>query len=93
MKKGRIQMSTTYGEVPTMRGESTTLKKDIIWKIDNIEYKVINVPYSELDAEEDEYLNLDVSLKLTMIRDLMVSGEIPCEVDFGDVVDLEFKFS
>lgn len=79
-------MSTTYEEVVTLNGETTNVKtKDVIWKIHNEEYAVRNVPYIMLD---EEVLSPNVSLKLTLIRDLMFDNEIPHDVNFNDVVDI-----
>lgn len=66
------------------------MKREMIWHIDGTEYKVLNVPMCELHAEEEEYVDLDIALKLGMIRDLMVANDIPPLVDFDEVVDLVF---
>jgi hypothetical protein len=65
------------------------LKKDVHWTISNVNYVVRNVPYTELDAEGDEFYSLGVSIKLTMIRDLMYMNQIPHDVNFDDVADLD----
>lgn len=75
-------------EVTKVKHE-TTLTKNIVWNIQNKEYKVKNVPYVELDAEEKNYFNMDVSIRLTMLRDLMVMNEIPNVVDYSLVADFE----
>ncbi|PLR99603.1 hypothetical protein [Bacillus sp. T33-2] len=66
------------------------LKKDFVWAISGVQYKVKNVPYYEMDAPEKEYLDLDVTIKLAAIRDLMYANEIPHEVDYEDIDHIEF---
>ena len=83
-------MSTLYEEVPAMKSE-TNKQKDIVWSILDKEYTVRNVPYSILDAEGEEFLSLGVSVKLELIRKLMLMDEIPHNVDFNDVADLKFS--
>lgn len=65
-------------------------KKDVIWDLSNTEYKVLNVPYSVF--QDEEYFDLDVSVKLTMIKDLMVLKEIPPIVDFENVVNFDINY-
>lgn len=66
------------------------LKKDVKWSISEVEYIVRNVPYYETNSEAGESISVGVSLKLAMIRDLMVANEIPTDVDFDLVADLKF---
>lgn len=47
--KGMV-LSMMVKEVTKVKHE-TTLTKNIVWNIQNKEYKVKNVPYVELDAE------------------------------------------
>lgn len=78
-------------EVAIMTGETTELlRKDFSWSILGTNYVVRNVPYSVLPAEGEEFMSLGVSLKVAMIRDLMYENEIPHDVNFDDVADLEF---
>jgi len=62
-------------------------KKEIVWNISDTEYKVRNVPYSVFNDEE--FYDLDVTLKLSMIKDLMVQEEIPTTIDFEKVTNLD----
>ncbi|PLR83591.1 hypothetical protein CVD25_17205 [Bacillus canaveralius] len=73
-----------------VRSEPTMLKKDIIWRIDQTEYVVRNVPYVKLDADGEEFLDMDVSVTMTALRDLMVENEIPHDVDYEDFAHIEF---
>lgn len=66
------------------------IKKEMTWNIGDEEYKILNVPYYEMNSEEKEYLDFDVALKLSLIRDLMVVDEIPRTVDFDEIADLTF---
>jgi hypothetical protein len=67
-----------------------SLKKDLHWSILGKKYVVRNVPYEIYDAESEEFLDLDVVIKLAMIRDLMYENKIPHDIDFEEVADLEF---
>jgi len=62
-------------------------KKEIVWNISDTEYKVRNVTYSVFNDEE--FYDLDVTLKLSMIKDLMVQEEIPTTIDFEKVTNLD----
>lgn len=66
------------------------MKKDIFWTIKDIRYVIRNVPYIEADYDHEELLDLDTAVKLEMIGHLMVENEIPHDVDFDDIADLEF---
>lgn len=66
------------------------LKQDVNWTISDVNYVVRNVPYTELDAEGDEFFDLGVTIKLAMIRDLMYMNQIPHDVNFDDVADMKF---
>jgi hypothetical protein len=66
-----------------------SLKKEFTWNINGKEYKVLNVPFYEMNADEKDYVDAEVALKLALIRDLMVANEIPHTVDFDEVADIE----
>lgn len=65
------------------------MKKDIHWTMENVDYVVRNVPYEILD---EEVINLDVAIKLELIRELMYENEIPHDVDFDKVADLKVEY-
>lgn len=65
------------------------VKKEFTWNINGKEYKVLNVPFYEMNAEEKDYVDTEVAIKLAIIRDLMVANEIPHTVDFDEVADIE----
>jgi hypothetical protein len=71
-----------------MNGEKI-IKKEFTWNINDKEYKVLNVPFYEMNTEEEDYVNAEVAIKLALIRDLMIADEIPHIVDFDDVTDIE----
>jgi hypothetical protein len=71
-------------------GVRILLKMDFEWSILDANYIIRNVPYERLDAEGEIFFDLDVSLKMAMIRDLMVTNEIPHDVDFELVAEFEF---
>ena len=73
-----------------MGSEPTMLKKDINWQTENRLYIVRNVPYLKADNDGEEMLDLDVSITLTALRDLMVENAIPQDVDYMDYADIEF---
>ncbi|WP_433595430.1 hypothetical protein [Lysinibacillus xylanilyticus] len=72
-----------------MKPETTFLTKNVVWNIDGKQYVVENVPYSELKAEENEYFDMDVSIRLTMLRDLIFMEEIPSKIDYSIVANFE----
>lgn len=76
-------------EVAIVKPETTFLTKNVVWNIDGKQYVVENVPYSELKAEENEYFDMDVSIRLTMLRDLMLMEEIPSKIDYSMVANFE----
>lgn len=61
--------------------------KNVTWSISNKEYVVRNVPYQVIETEE--FLALDVSIKLTALRDLMFENKIPQDVNFKDLDGIE----
>lgn len=73
-----------------MGSELTMLKKDINWQTENRVYIVRNVPYLKADNDGEEMLDLDVSITLTALRDLMVENTIPQDIDYMDFADIEF---
>ncbi len=82
-------MGTLYREAPKMV-ENMTTKRELVWNIAGTEYKVLNVPTYDMNSEEKEYFDMDVTMKLSMIRDLMYADEIPHTVDFEEVADFDF---
>ena len=66
------------------------MKKDLKWEIEGVKYSIKNVPYDVFESDETEYLTTGDSIKCTALRDLMVAGEIPLEVDFEDFIEIEF---
>lgn len=84
-------MVTMTREVLKVKREPTMLKKkSIIWHIDQDEYVVRNVPYIEIDAEGEEFLDANVSITITALRDLMYDGAIPRVVDYEQFAHIEF---
>ncbi|HBI05156.1 MAG TPA: hypothetical protein DDY49_14135 [Paenibacillaceae bacterium] len=83
-------MTTTFKRVPTINRKIDNKTKDVTWSISGIEYIVRNVPYSMLSAIDSEFLDLDVSIRLTAIRDLMVENEIPHDINYEDLAHIEF---
>ncbi|TMN21729.1 hypothetical protein [Lentibacillus cibarius] len=73
-----------------MKSEPTVLKKDIYWQIADSAYVVRNVPYLKADYDGEEMLDLNVSIAITTLRDLMVENVIPHDVDYEDFADIEF---
>lgn len=72
-----------------MKPETTFLTKSVVWTIDGKQYIVEKVPYSELNAEENEYFDVDVAIRLTMLRELMFMRDIPSKVDYSIVANFE----
>jgi chromosome condensin MukBEF complex kleisin-like MukF subunit len=73
-----------------MKNEPTMLTKDIHWQIAERKYVVRNVPYLKADHDREELLDMDVSIAITTLRDLMVENEIPHDVSYEDFADIEF---
>lgn len=64
------------------------LRKDMIWAVNGDTYMVQNVPHEIIDDEE--VLDLDTSMKLTALRDLMIIGKIPRTIDFLDFNEISW---
>lgn len=64
------------------------VEKDLSWTISGTVYTIRNVPTYEMNAEGQDYHDLDVVDLLTMVRNLMYADEIPHTVDFNDIADL-----
>jgi hypothetical protein len=64
------------------------MKKDVTWSINGTEYKVLNVPYVVFDDDDDEFIDISVSIKLIIVRDLMVANEIPHTVNYDNIADI-----
>lgn len=68
---------------------NTVSKKDFTWDMDGTKYKILNVPCEMLDMEEESFIDLDVAIKMEMIRELMLAERIPAAVDFELVVNMK----
>ena len=84
-------MGMLYKEVSDMRNETEKQKQDIILEIFHRTLIVRNVPYSIIDTEGEKVISVGTSLKLELLQELMLQGEIASEVDFRDVADLKFS--
>lgn len=84
-------MNILSKEVLDVNNEINNQTKDIVWRILDKELTVRNVPYSKIDAEGEEFFSVGVSLKLDLIKELMLHEEIPYDVDFTDVSDVKFS--
>lgn len=85
-----MQMLTINKGVQLMKNEPTMLRKDVDWRIANCEYVVRNVPYFKSNYDNEELLDMDVSIVITTLRDLMVENAIPHDVNYDDFADVEF---
>jgi hypothetical protein len=55
-----------------------TIHKDVFeWVYNGTTYSVLNVPYESHDEFDEPLLDMSVSITLSNLRDLMVTGEIP----------------
>lgn len=66
------------------------MNKDITWTIDGVKYTIRNVPYEKHDADGEEFIDLDVAIKLEIIRELMNEDKIPQDVDYSLAEGIEF---
>lgn len=70
---------------------TTTQKyKDVVWEIDDNYYVVKNVPHMQFEDDYEEYVDSNVSIILFAIRDLMLEGKLPNEVDFERYKNIQF---
>lgn len=70
---------------------TTTQKyKDVVWKIDDNYFVVKNVPHMQFEGNYEEYVDSNVSIILFAIRDLMLEGQLPNEVDFERYKNIQF---
>lgn len=74
-----------------MDTEPSTFKKDIHWYIDETTYVFQNVPYLNADYDGEELLDLEVSITVTALRDLMLEDAIPHDIDYEDFADIEYE--
>lgn len=81
-------MSTLFREaIVSLEEKFTTF--DVTWNISGNECKVLNVPTYEMDSEDRYYHKADVTMKLAIIKDLMIANKIPSTVNFDDVADIK----
>lgn len=53
-------------------------------------YSFFAVEKEKADYDHEELLDMDVSIAITTLRDLMVENEIPHEVSYEDFADIKF---
>ncbi|WP_150268985.1 hypothetical protein [Paenibacillus tepidiphilus] len=82
-----MEMSSVLGRKKEMTRAFST--KNVTWDIEGNKYEIQNVPFKSLNADGEEFINIDVAIKLEMIKELMVNNRIPNTVDFSLVADLE----
>ncbi|GAB4074296.1 hypothetical protein GCM10028778_17990 [Barrientosiimonas marina] len=83
-------MSTLSMEAPVMSGQTDNLTRDMVWHVSSDKKMTVrNVPYSMMDTDGEEIISLDVSIKLELIRELILQEEVPQDVDFNDIADVE----
>lgn len=83
-------MAGVNQEVQKMENGSTIYKKDLYWEVASQKYVLRNVPFFQADYDEEEIVDLDVSIKVTALRDLMVENELPHDVNYEIYADIEF---
>lgn len=57
--------------------EPNIRKDNFEWVYNGTTYKILNVPYELHDEFDEPLLDMSVSITLSNLRDLMVTGEIP----------------
>lgn len=80
-----------YRVVQALDTEPTTFKKDIHWYIDETTYVIRNVPYLKSDYDGEELLDLEVSITVTALCDLMIVDAIPHDIVYEDFADIEYE--
>ena len=63
------------------------LKRTVEWIIDNKKYQIINVPYEKTSVEGEVFYDADVSIRIMMLKDLMLADRIPSVVDYQVIKD------
>ncbi|WP_339280679.1 hypothetical protein [Lysinibacillus sp. FSL P2-0066] len=54
------------------------IRKDVFeWEHNGTTYRILNVPFEVHEEFEEDLLDMSVSITLSNLRDLMVTGEIP----------------
>jgi len=53
-------------------------------------YIIFNVPFNDEHCDEAVY-DLDVTLKLLMLKELIEAEEILSEIDFHELIDISFR--
>lgn len=66
---------------------ATQLKRTVEWIIDNKKYQIINVPYEKTSVEGEVFYDADVSIRIMMLKDLMLADRIPSVVDYQVIKD------
>lgn len=66
------------------------MRTDVKFSIEGTDYIIRSVPCEKFDYDDELYFNIGDSIKMAMIRDLMVEDKIPHDVDFRKVEDFEF---
>lgn len=66
------------------------MKKDFIWEASGVTYKILNVPYEILDGEE--VVDLEDSIVVELIRELMHKNRVSPIVDFDRVANMNLDF-
>ncbi|WP_226682138.1 hypothetical protein [Sutcliffiella horikoshii] len=84
-------MVTIDKEVLKVKLEPKSLKKDIVWQVNQENYIIHNVPYTLNNSKTEEYLDINVTITVTALRDLMVSEQLPSEINFDDFSDVKFQ--
>ncbi|MGE6833652.1 hypothetical protein ACQKGA_28270 [Priestia megaterium] len=67
-------------------------KKEFVWVMDGIEFKISNVPCERLDKNSEEVVDLEVAIKIEMLRELMIAKRIPQQVNYEVVAKLPLDF-
>lgn len=69
--------------------ETIDAKQDIEFTVNDITYKITNVP-CEIIVEDDEVLlDYDITLRVALLRDLMITGGKLTLCDYRDIADID----
>ncbi|WP_407269679.1 hypothetical protein [Radiobacillus sp. PE A8.2] len=66
------------------------LTQDVHWNINGTNYVIRNVPYFTYDNDDEKLLDLDVSITMTALKDLMVQGKMPKDINFENFAHIKF---
>lgn len=66
-------------------------REDFSFNVNEIDYVIRNVPVEHYTSYDEGSIDLWSAIKVSMIRDLMIAGKIPSDVDFKEIEDIKYE--